>query len=116
VIVRDTVALRNRNFPQSAKEAIMQTLTERAMRADARADRETRKICLALLWVKGNSGPERCEEVIATLRARPDVESAERAAGKANVVMLRFDRSGTSASDIVLELRRSGVAAVLVGC
>jgi hypothetical protein len=54
------------------------------------------------------------EEVIAALRMRPDVESAERAQGKANVVMMRFDRSCTSASDIVLELRRSGVAAVLV--
>jgi hypothetical protein len=30
--------------------------------------------------------------------------------------MMRFDRSCTSASDIVLELRRSGIAAVLVGC
>jgi hypothetical protein len=94
----------------------MQAITERALRDDARVQRDVRKICLALVWVRGESAPERCEEVIAALRARPDVESAERAAGKANVVMLRFDRSCTSASDIALELRRSGVAAVLVGC
>jgi hypothetical protein len=30
--------------------------------------------------------------------------------------MMRFDRSCTSAGEIVLGLRRSGVAAVLVGC
>jgi len=30
--------------------------------------------------------------------------------------MMRFDRSCTSAGEIVLELRRAGIAAVLVGC
>ena len=94
----------------------MQTVTEHDFRNDARVQREIRKICLALVWVKGDAAPERREEVIAALRVRPGVESAERALGKANVVMLRFDRSCTSASDIVLELRRSGFAAVLVGC
>jgi hypothetical protein len=94
----------------------MQTVTEHALRNDAGIQRDIRKICLALVWVKGDSAPERREEVIAALRARPDVESAERARGKANVIMLRFDRSCTSASEIVLELRRLGVAAVLVGC
>jgi len=94
----------------------MQAIIEYALRDDARVQGDFRKICLALVWVRGDSAPERCEEVIAALRARPDVESAERAPGKANVVMLRFDRSCTSASDIVFELRRSGVAAVLVGC
>jgi hypothetical protein len=101
---------------KAPKEAMMQTITEHALRDEARAQRDTRKICLALVWVRGDPGPKRCEEVIAALRARPDVESAERAPGKASVVMLRFDRSCTSASDIVLELRRSGVAALLVGC
>jgi hypothetical protein len=94
----------------------MQTITEHDFRTDVGVERELRKICLALVWIKGDSAPERREEVIATLRARPDVESAERARGKANVIMLRFDRSCTSASGIVLELRRLGVAAVLVGC
>jgi hypothetical protein len=94
----------------------MQIITEHAFRNDARVQRDIRKICLALVWVKGDSAPERCEEVIAALRAHPDVESAERAPGKANVIMMRFDRNCTSASDIVFELRRSGVAAVLVGC
>jgi hypothetical protein len=95
----------------------MQTITEHAFRKDARVPRDIGRICLALVWVKGgDSAPERCAEVIARLRARPDVESAERAPGKANVVMIRFDRSYTTASDIVFELRRSGVAAVLVGC
>lgn len=94
----------------------MQTTAEYLLPADARVQRDIRKICLALVWVRDGSVPERCEEVIAALRMRPDVESAERAAGKANVIMMRFDRNCTSASDIVLELRRSGVAAVLVGC
>jgi hypothetical protein len=94
----------------------MQIITEHAFRNDARVQRDIRKICLALVWVKGDSAPERCEEVIAALRAHSDVESAERAPGKANVIMMRFDRNCTSASDIVFELRRSGVAAVLVGC
>jgi len=75
-----------------------------------------RKICLALVWIKSDPAPERREEVIAALRMRPEVVSAERAQGKANVLMIRFDRSCTSASDIVLQLRRAGVAAVLVGC
>jgi hypothetical protein len=92
----------------------MQPIIEHAFRDDARVKRDIRKICLALVWVKGESAPERCKEVIAALRVRPEVESAERAPGKANVVMMRFNRSRTSASDIVLELRRSGVAAVLV--
>jgi hypothetical protein len=95
---------------------MMQTITEHAVRNDAGVQRDIRKICLALVWVNGDSAPERCEEVIAALRMRPDVESAERAHGKANVIMMRFDRGCTSASDIVLELRRSGIAAVLVGC
>ena len=94
----------------------MQAIIEHALREDARLQRDFRKICLALVWVKGDPAPEPYEEVIAALRARPEVESAERAPGKANVVMVRFDRSCTSASDIVFELRRSGVAAVLVGC
>jgi hypothetical protein len=94
----------------------MQTITEHDFRMDVGVEREFRKICLALVWIKGDSASERREEVIAALRARPDVESAERARGKANVIMLRFDRSCTSASEIVLELRRLGVAAVLVGC
>ena len=94
----------------------MQTITEHAVRNDAGIQRDIRRICLALMWLKGDSAPERREEVIATLRMRPEVESAERAQGKANVVMIRFDRSCTSASDIVFELRRAGVAAVLVGC
>jgi hypothetical protein len=116
VIVRDTVAVRDRNFPQAPKEIIMQAIIEHALHDNARLQRDFRKICLALVWVKGDPAPEPCEEVIAALRARPEVESAERAPGKANVVMVRFDRSCTSASDIVFELRRSGVAAVLVGC
>jgi hypothetical protein len=116
VIVRDTGISRNPAFPQGPKEAVMQTITEHAARNDAGVQRDIRKICLALVWVNGDSAPERCEEVIAALRTRPDVESAERAHGKANVIMMRFDRSCTSASDIVLELRRSGIAAVLVGC
>jgi hypothetical protein len=94
----------------------MQTITDHDFRTDVGVERQFRKICLALVWIKGDSASERREEVIAALRARPDVESAERARGKANVIMLRFDRSCTSASGIVLELRRSGVAAVLVGC
>jgi hypothetical protein len=94
----------------------MQTVTEHALRNDAGIQRDIRKICLALVWVTGDAAPERREEVIAALRMRPDVVSAERAHGKANVIMMRFDRSCTSASDIVLELRRAGVAAVLVGC
>ena len=93
----------------------MQTLTEHAFR-DTRVQSDIRKICLALVWVRGESTPERLEEAIAALRVRPGVASAERAQGKANVIMMRFDRSCTSASDIVLELRRSGVPAVLVGC
>jgi hypothetical protein len=94
----------------------MQTTAEYILPADVRVERDMRKICLALVWVRGDSAPERREEVIAALRMRPDVESAERAEGKANVIMMRFDRNCTSASDIVLELRRSGVTAVLVGC
>jgi hypothetical protein len=94
----------------------MQTTAEYILPTDARVQRSTRRICLALVWVRGDSAPERCEEVIAALRMRPDVESAERAEGKANVIMVRFDRNCTSASDIVLELRRSGVTAVLGGC
>lgn len=94
----------------------MQTITDPAFRNDARIQRDIRKICLALVWVKGDSAPERREEVITALRMHPEIESAEHAQGKANVVMIRFDRSRTSATDIVLELRRSGVAAVLVGC
>jgi hypothetical protein len=94
----------------------MRTTAEYILPTDARVQRSIRRICLALVWVRGDSAPERCEEVIAALRMRPDVESAERAEGKANVIMVRFDRNCTSASDIVLELRRSGVAAVLVGC
>ena len=94
----------------------MQTITEHDFRMHVGVEREFRKICLALVWIKGDLAPQRREQVIAALRARPDVESAERARGKANVIMLRFDRSCTSASDIVLELRRLGVAAVLVGC
>jgi len=116
VNVRDTGVFRNRAFPKGPKETIMQAITEYALRNDAGIQRDIRKICLALVWIKGDSAPERREEVIAALRMRPDVVSAERAQGKANVIMLRFDRSCTSASDIVLELRRSGVAAVLVGC
>jgi hypothetical protein len=94
----------------------MLTTAEYIIPADARVQRDIRRICLALVWVRGDSAPERCEDVIATLRMRPDVVSAERADGKANVIMMRFDRNCASASDIVLELRRSGVAAVLVGC
>lgn len=94
----------------------MQTTAEYLRPIDARVQRDIRRICLALVWVKGDLPPERCEEVIAALRMRPDVESAERAAGNANVIVMRFDRNCTSASDIVLELRYSGVAAVLVGC
>jgi hypothetical protein len=94
----------------------MQTVTEYAPPNDAGIQRDIRKICLALVWLKGDSAPERREEVIAALRMRPEVVSAERAQGKANVLMIRFDRSCTSASDIVLQLRRAGVAAVLVGC
>lgn len=94
----------------------MQTITEHALRNDAGIQRDIRKICLALVWLRGDPAPERRDEVIAALRMRPEVVSVERAKGKANVVMIRFDRSCTSASDIVLELRRAGVAAVLVGC
>ena len=93
----------------------MQSFIEQAIR-DTRVQPDIRKTCLALVWVRGESTPERLEEVIAALRVRPGVASAERAQGKANVIMMRFDRSCTSASDIVLELRRSGVAALLVGC
>ncbi|MGB8436343.1 MAG: hypothetical protein WCE38_18990 [Burkholderiales bacterium] len=93
----------------------MHTLTDQAFE-HARVQRDIRRICLTLVWLKGGSTPDRCKEVIAALRAHPDIESAERAPGKANVVMMRFDRSRTSASEIVLELRRSGVSAVLVGC
>ncbi|MBI3157121.1 MAG: hypothetical protein HYZ20_17210 [Burkholderiales bacterium] len=94
----------------------MQASTENTLRNDAGIARDLRRICLALVWINAESAHERREEAIAALRMRRDVLSAERAQGKANVVMLRFDRSCTSASDIVLELRRAGVAAVLVGC
>lgn len=93
----------------------MQTFTEQAF-DHARVRRDVRTICLALVWVQGESTPDRCKEVIGALQARTNVESAERTPGRANVVMVRFDRSCTSAGEIVLELRRSGVAAVLVGC
>jgi hypothetical protein len=93
----------------------MHTLTDQGFE-HARVRRDIRRICLTLVWLKGDSTPDRCKEVIAALRARADVEAAERAPGRANVVMMRFDRSCTSAGEIVLGLRRSGVAAVLVGC
>jgi hypothetical protein len=93
----------------------MQTFTEHAF-DHARVRRDIRRICLALVWVQGESTPDRCKEVLAALQARTDIESAERTPRRANVVMMRFDRSCTSAGEIVLELRRSGVAAVLVGC
>jgi hypothetical protein len=94
----------------------MQILTDQAFRSYVRGQRDIGRICLALVWVKGAPTPQRCKEVVAALRARHDVESAERAPGKANVVMMRFDRSRTSAGEIVHELRRSGVAVVRVGC
>jgi hypothetical protein len=94
----------------------VQTTTEHALHSDARAQSDIRRICLALVWVKEDPTPERLKEVSDVLQARPDVEAVERAPGKANVVMLHFDRSCTSANEIVLELRRSGVEAVLVDC
>jgi len=80
------------------------------------AQRPDRRICLALIWVGGEVAGAHLEQVISTLRARPDIESATRGQGKANVVMVRFDRGCTSASEIVQALRRAGLRALLVGC
>ncbi len=93
----------------------MQTTIDYALRHDARVQRDISRICLTLVWVKGDSTRERCTEVIAALRARTDVESAERAPGRANVVMMRFDRGCTSAGEIIRELRRLGFESVLIG-
>jgi hypothetical protein len=94
----------------------MQIATEHAFRDDARTQRDIRQICLALVWIKDDSTLARWKEVIDVLQARSEVESVERAPGKANVIMLRFDRGCISASEIVLDLRRSGIEAVLVDC
>ena len=94
----------------------MQTIADYTFRNHPGVQRGIGRNCLALVWVKDGAAPERFKEVISALRARTDVELAERAPGKANVVMMHFDRNCTSAVQIVLELRRSGVAAVLFDC
>lgn len=94
----------------------MQTAAEHAVATQTSVRRDHHNICLALVWVRGDSSRERCEKVVVELRARPGVEAAVRAPGKANVFMVRFDRGCTSASEIVHDLRRAGLGAVLVGC
>lgn len=72
--------------------------------------------CLALIWLKGPSTIDERARIRDSMLTRPGVVSAEPSARSANVLMVRFDRDCTSALNIVAELRRAGLPAVLVGC
>lgn len=80
------------------------------------ADVDPRKLCLALIWLKGTSSTAERTRIRESILARPGVASIETSVRSSSLFIVRFDRNSTCASDIVGWLRKSGLPAVLVGC
>lgn len=79
-------------------------------------DADPRKLCLALIWLKGFSSTAERARIRESIMARPGVASIETSTRSSSLFIVRFDRHCTCASGIVNWLRKSGLPAVLVGC
>jgi hypothetical protein len=77
----------------------------------------SRRICTAMIYLRGETSSEKDpRDAVDQVRQQRGVVGAEVLNTRAPLVVLRFDRQETAASDIIRVLRRSGFAAVLVGC
>jgi hypothetical protein len=81
-----------------------------------RADVDPRKLCMALIWLKGSTSVAEHTRIRESIMSRPGVVSIEPSARSSSLFIVRFDRNSTCASGIVGWLRKSGLPAVLVGC
>ncbi len=95
----------------------METAAQMGYETHAAPETGTGTICVAVVYLKEEGVAEdRLTQMIRSVHRQAGVQRAERARSRAKVVMIRYDRTQTSPSEIVRGLDQLGYTAVLVGC